>query len=209
MSENVLETVFEEGRARQASSERSQESEWIRASQNGNTAAFNHLVLKWEKKIFNLALRMLQDQEEAAEATQEAFLLAFRNIHRFRIDARFSTWLYRIASNRCLSRLRSRPRAPHYSLDAEEGQPLLERQLGLREKQEQRVLQRERQERVRRALSELVPDQRMVVELKIFQELKFEEIAKVVDAPVSTIKSRFYASLQVLRKSLGPLSQVI
>ena len=64
---------------------------WIAASQHGDAVAFNRLVLKWEKPIYNLALRMLQDSEEAAESAQESFLSAFRNIRRFRSDARFST----------------------------------------------------------------------------------------------------------------------
>ena len=69
------------------SSDQSQENSWISESQRGNAQAFNRLVLKWEKSVYNLAFRMLRDREEAAEATQEVFLLAFKNIRRFRRDS--------------------------------------------------------------------------------------------------------------------------
>ena len=78
--------------------ETSQEAAWVKASQQGDVIAFNRLVLIWEKSIYNLALRMLQDPDEAAESTQEVFLNAFKNIRRFRLEAQFSTWLYRIAA---------------------------------------------------------------------------------------------------------------
>ncbi|HYK88214.1 MAG TPA: sigma factor, partial [Acidobacteriota bacterium] len=100
-----------------ASADSGQESIWIAASQCGDGVAFNRLVLRWEKSIYNLGLRMLQDPDEAAEASQEVFLAAFRNIRRFRQDAKFSTWLFRIAVNHCITRLRRRPPGVHYSLD--------------------------------------------------------------------------------------------
>src|SRR5512143_2773319 len=97
------------------SSDQSQESVWISESQRGNAQAFNRLVLKWEKLVFNLAFRMLQNREEASEATQEIFLQAFKGIRRFRQDARFSTWLYRIALNYCSNHLKQRPPGIHLS----------------------------------------------------------------------------------------------
>jgi len=84
-----------------------QEAIWIAGSKSGDAASFNHLVLKWERPIYNLALRMLQDAEEAAEASQEVFLRAFKSIRGFRADSAFSTWLYRVAVNRVTDALRS------------------------------------------------------------------------------------------------------
>ncbi len=96
----------------ESSASQSQESSWISASQNGDTQAFNRLVLRWERNIYNAALRMLQDREEAAEAAQEIFLLAFKSIRSFRRDSKFSTWLYTIARNYCLSCVKARASAP-------------------------------------------------------------------------------------------------
>lgn len=171
------------------------EREWVDASRRGDTVAFNRLVLAWESTVYNLALRMLQDPEEAAETTQDVFLRAYRGIHRFRGGARFSTWLYRIAANRCLSRLRRRP--PGFDPSAVRCEPASP------ESQEAALLRAERARSVTRALRELGPDQRAVVELKIYQDRSFEEVAAILDAPLSTIKSRFYTSLEILRRRLG------
>lgn len=179
------------------------EREWIAASRRGDTAAFNRLVLAWESTVYNLALRMLHDPEEAAETTQDVFLRAYRSIRGFRGNSRFSTWLYRIAANRCLSRLRKRPPGtiplPSAGLEPEPA-PL---DSPLPESQEAVLLRAERARQVTRALHELEPDQRAVVELKIFQDRSFEEVATILEAPVSTIKSRFYTSLGLLRRRLG------
>lgn len=181
-----------------------QELDWIRASQNGDTAAFNRLVLRWERPVFNLALRLLQDPDEASEVTQEVFLAAFRNVRNFRVHSRFSTWIYRIATNTSLTRLKQRPRIRQVSLndDAAGG---FEAALSSRQDQEDALLRRERRERVYSALQGLSPEQRVVVELKIFEDCKFEEIAGIVEVPLSTVKSRFYSSLEVLKRSLGHL----
>jgi len=187
--------------------ESGQESIWIAASQRGDSLAFNRLVLRWEKPIYNLTLRMLQDPDEAAEATQEVFLSAFKNIRRFRQDARFSTWLYRIAVNHCISRLRRKPPGIHYSLDDRRPEPPLAANLPARESQEKEFFLEESRSRVRMALDYLPPEQRAIVELKFYQELTFEEIATIIDVPLSTIKSRLYAGLEILKVRLGGLLQ--
>jgi RNA polymerase sigma-70 factor (ECF subfamily) len=179
-----------------------QETAWIVASQRGDCLAFNRLVLKWEKPIYNLVLRMVHDPEEAAEITQEVFLAAYRNITHFRKDARFSTWLYRIAVNHAVSRLRRRPVGIHYSLDDHEGLPGIEKRVRPIASHEGEFLREEGRQEVRRALEFLSPDQKAVVELKFFQDLTFEEIAEVAQVPLSTIKSRLYAGLEILRSRL-------
>jgi len=185
----------------------SQEAAWVAASQDGDTLAFNRLVLKWEKAIFNLALRMLQDPDEAAEAAQEVFLSAFKNIRRFRRDARFSTWLYRIAVNHCITRLRKKPPGIHLSLDdrTDDEEPLANR-LASPGSHEQDLLREESRRRVRTAMQGLPAEQKAVVELKFFQDLTFEEISAICEAPLSTIKSRLYSGLESLKLRLGDLS---
>jgi RNA polymerase sigma-70 factor (ECF subfamily) len=183
-----------------------QEVHWVKASQRGDTLAFNRLVLKWEKSIYNLNLRMLHDADEAAEVTQDVFLSAFQAIRRFRHTAKFSTWLYRIACNHCLSRLRQRPQGIHYSLDdSSPGNPVRQ-SLPAQESHESSFLNEEQRKRVRQSLMHLSPDQRAVVELKFFQELTFDEIAEVVQLPLGTIKSRLYSGLEVLKIKLGRVS---
>jgi RNA polymerase sigma-70 factor (ECF subfamily) len=185
------------------STNQSQESSWISASQKGDTLAFNRLVLKWERTVYNAALRMLQDREEAAEAAQEIFLLAFKNIQRFRQDSKFSTWLYRITLNHCITRLKQRPSGTHFSIDDPTAPGLPSDQLRVAETQAGDLIRSEQKIRVLTAISHLPPDQRAVVELKFFQELTFEDISEVLGIPLSTIKSRLYAALEILKVRLS------
>ena len=121
--ERIREFRNQPDRGFSTSADQAQENSWVSASQRGDAQSFNRLVLKWEKPVYNLALRMLHDREEAAEATQEIFLLAFKSIRRFRRDSKFSTWLYRIAINHCVTRVRQTPAGIHLSLDDEGAQP--------------------------------------------------------------------------------------
>ncbi|MFB3903335.1 MAG: RNA polymerase sigma factor [Acidobacteriota bacterium] len=185
------------------------DASWVAASQRGDSAAFNRLVLKWEKPVYNLALRMLQDPDDAAETTQEIFLRAFRAISKFRQDSNFSTWLYRIAANHCLTRLKKRSHHLSYSLDDQELRPTIDRQVPCEESHERRFLQEDAGKKVREALVLLSAEQRLVLELKFFQEMTFEEIAAVVQAPLSTVKSRLYDGLSILKQHFaGPRQQV-
>ena len=185
------------------SSDQVQEISWVASSKRGDGLAFNRLVLRWEKTVYNMALRMLGEREEAADATQEVFLLAFKNIRRFRQDSKFSTWLYRITLNHCVSRVRQRPPGAHLSLDHEACAGIHPEQLLVAETQDGELVRAEKRNRVLAALSHLPPEQRAVVELKFFQEMTFEDIAAVFAIPLSTVKSRFYAGLEILKVRLG------
>jgi len=183
--------------------EQAQENSWVSGSQRGDGLSFNRLVLKWEKNVYNLALRMLQDRDEAAEGTQEIFLLAFKNIRRFRHDSKFSTWLYRIAVNHCITRVRRRPQGIHLSIDGDGAELRPVEQLMIKESQAGELMRSEQRRRVMDALSHLQAEQQAVIELKFFQEMTFEEIADALGIPLSTIKSRLYSGLEMLKVRLG------
>lgn len=163
--------------------------------------AFNRLVLKWEQRIYNLALRMLNDREEAADAAQEIFLLAYRGLRHFKGESNFSTWLHRIAINYCITRLRRRP--PLMISIEEEGDPGTAQLRSHGVGPEEYVLKRESTRRVLDALALISPQQRAVIELKVYQDETFNSIAAVLETSESTIKSRFYAALEALRSVLG------
>jgi RNA polymerase sigma-70 factor (ECF subfamily) len=192
-----------EERAQNSTDEAMQEISWVSASQRGDTQAFNRLVMRWEKKVYNIALRMLQNREEAVEATQEVFFLAFKRIRRFRGNARFSTWLYRITLNQCITHARKRPPGIHLSLDDEKTNMGTMKQMRIAETQVGELLRKEQQNSVLEALLHLQPDQQAVIELKFFQELTFDEIAAVLSIPVSTIKSRLYSGLEILKTRIN------
>ena len=180
-----------------------QDMTWIAASRKGDVQAFNRLVIKWERRVYNMALRILRDREDATEVAQESFLSAWRGLRNFRQGAKFSTWLYRIVINHCLTRLRYRPPGFYLSLTAEEEPGYPDAYLRVAATQPEVLLREEQRRRVLAAMERLSPNQRAVVELKFFQELTFEEIGVILDTPQSTVKSRLYSALEVLKSKLG------
>lgn len=175
----------------------------------GETEAFSLLVRRWERPIYSLTLRMLGRDEDARDACQEAFLAAFRNLNKFRGDAKFSSWMYRIALNACHTRLRS-TNGVSYSLDEEdENGRRLEVADTKTEPLPDRLHRAERSQLVRRALQALPPEMRQVIVMKEYEEMTFAEIADVLGIPVSTVKSRLYTGLQQMRMRLNTLHDAI
>jgi len=156
---------------------------------DGDTEAFNLLVRKWEKPIFNFILRMVGNRDEAMDLCQDSFMKAYRELDTLKDKDRFSAWLYRIAHNSCFSRLRKDQGKTFVELlpDAQSVRSPIEIQLA-----------------VEKALQQLPEDQREAVVLKVYHSLKFEEIAAIQDAPVSTVKSRLYMGFEKLKTVLSP-----
>jgi len=154
---------------------------------DGDTNSFNLLVWQWEKPIYNYIVRLIGDREEAMDLCQDTFMKAFRELGTLKDRDHFSSWLYRIAHNTCFSRLR-RDKGKYFV-------PV---------EPETRTTQTSPEKRlaVEKALHTLPEDQREVVILKVFNDLKFEEIAEIQGAPVSTVKSRLYMSFEKLRSIL-------
>ena len=160
----------------------------------GNTNAFEELVLEYEKKVYNVALRILGNSEDAADMTQEAFIKAFNSLSGFRGDSKFSVWLTRIVSNLCLDFLRSRSRRPTVSLSVEddEGDDV---QLDIADISQSPELLLERsltRESVRRGLKALPEDYREILLLREIQGLSYDEIAEALNIEVGTVKSRIF-----------------
>src|SRR3989442_2466223 len=154
----------------------------------GDSEAFNILIRRWERPIYNFIVRMIGDRDEAMDLSQDCFLKAYRELRTLKDRDRFSSWLYRIAHNACLSQIRKNHGKTWVELDPE---------LGAAESRPETRLA------VEKALGQLPPDQREAVVLKVFQSLKFEEIAAIQDAPISTVKSRLYMGFEKLRAILG------
>jgi RNA polymerase sigma-70 factor (ECF subfamily) len=150
----------------------------------GDSEAFNVLVRRWEKPIYNFIVRMISDRDEAMDICQDCFMKAYRELGTLKDRDRFSAWLYRIAHNACLSRLRKTYGKTWVELDPDV---------------QSSHVPAENRLAVEKALGQLPADQREVVILKVFQSLKFDEIALIQDAPVSTVKSRLYMAFEKLR----------
>ncbi len=169
----------------------------VQLSQQGDLQAFNELVLSYEKLVFNMAARMLSDAAAAEDATQEAFISAFRNIRKFRGD-NFRAWLLRIAANACHDQLRSPRRRREVSLDASVADSHFDVPSNL-ESPENYALRQELGHEIQRGLATLPDDQRLVLVLIDLQGLSYEEAAASTGSSLGTVKSRLSRARARLR----------
>jgi RNA polymerase sigma-70 factor (ECF subfamily) len=176
-----------------------EDADLIRQAARGNVEAFNLLVSRWEKRVYNYLLRIAGNREDALDLTQEAFLKAHLNLRKLDDPARFGAWLYRIAHNEAYSLFRKR--RPETDVDALEPEST---ETGITVGGSS-VFPMELSLAVAGALQRLSPEQREAVVLKIYQGFKFEEMAEILSCPVSTIKSRLYTALEILKAQLAPV----
>ena len=179
------------------------DEELVARSKTGDTESFNQLVKRWERPIFALAYRTLGREEDARDVTQETFLRAFRALSGFKGDAKFSSWLYRIALNLCRDWMRRDRRAPVVPVpDGLEVQDLAA-QREPAESVEDLAARAELSREVAKAMAHLPAEQRQAIILKEYHGLTFQEIADLMRCPLSTVKTRVYQGLSTLRKQLG------
>ena len=164
--------------------------------------SFNQLVIRWERLIYALAYRTIGREEDARDVCQETFLRAFRALKGFKGQAKFSSWLYRIALNLCRDWIRRERRQP--IAQAPEGIDIIEMasEASPTESIEDLVARQEISQAVARAMALLPEDQRTAIILKEYHGLTFQEIADMLDCPLSTVKTRLYQGLSVLRRQL-------
>ena len=160
----------------------------VRRSLKGDQDAFGELVSAYQDVLFNVALRMLNDREDARDATQNAFLKAWRKLHTFDGHSRFFSWIYRILLNEALNQLRRRHRL----------EPLDERTVSPERSPEERTEANEIGAIVQDALMELGTEHRQVIILRHFHHLSHREIGDTLNVPEKTVKSRLYTGRQLL-----------
>ncbi len=176
-----------------------EEARIIEAVLDGDTDRFEALVRAHEKGIYALCLRMLGSEQDALDASQEAFFRAYRSLAGFRGESRFSVWLYRLASNICLDMLRKRPASPELSLTMEEDAELPIPDT--RPTPHTALEQKELRTAVHRALGQLPPDFRQALVLREIGGLSYDEIAQTTGLEAGTVKSRIFRA----RKKLAAL----
>ena len=179
---------------------REQELAVIRRVQRGDTDAFEALVAAYEKNVFNVALQMTGNREDAQDMTQEAFLKAYSSLSSFRGDSKFSSWLYRIVSNVCLDFKRRQGRRPSSALTVEddEGENI---QLDIADESQspEALLERKMtREAVRAGLQQLPDEQRQILLLREIQGLSYEEIGEAMGLEAGTVKSRIFRARKKL-----------
>ena len=186
----------------------------VSEAQGGNRAAFEELVRKYDRDVLRLALNLMKRPEDARDVYQEAFLKVYRNLHRFRFECSFYTWLYRIVTNVCLDHLRRRQARPEdqapeiHPNRMEEGprdffdyqkehRPTLD--------PERTLIGKEIQSRISRAMERLSPRERVVFEMKHYQGLKLRAIGDALGTTEETVKNSLFRATRKLRNELAGL----
>ena len=177
----------------------------VTASKNGDQDAFAQLVQRYQRRVFNLVYRMLQQYDEANEITQETFLAAWQGLPGFRGDARFSTWLHRIAYNCCLKQLeqRKRDKALQVALQAEQALESSDRDKCA----DTELDAHDRQALIREHLSHLPAKYRIVLILRHLQDMTYEEMAEILTMPIGTIKTHLFRARNLLKERLQSLDR--
>ena len=181
---------------------KSTDEELVARSKGGDADSFNQLILRWERPIYALAYRVIGREEDARDVCQETFLRAFRALPGFKGEAKFSSWVYRIALNLCRDWMRRQRRAP--TVQMPEGVDPIEMasERGPVESIETLVERRELSGVVEEAMALLPEEQRTAIILKEYHGMTFQEIADLQGCPLSTVKTRLYQGLSVLRRHL-------
>lgn len=170
----------------------------------GDQSAYGEIVEIYKDKVYQLCYRMLGNRHEAEDMAQEAFIRAYVNISRFNINLKFSTWLYRIATNLCIDRIRKKK--PDYYLDAEvsgtDGLTMYSQVAADTALPEEDLESLELQETIQREISKLPEKYRSVIVLKYIEELSLNEISEILDIPLGTVKTRIHRGREALRHQL-------
>ncbi|WP_106495417.1 RNA polymerase sigma factor SigW [Lentibacillus sp. Marseille-P4043] len=176
----------------------------IKQVKKGDQSAFEDIVAFFQNKIYQHCYRMLGNAHEAEDIAQEAFIRAYINIHSYDDRRKFSTWLYRIATNLTIDRIRKRK--PDYYLDAEikgtEGLNMYSQLEADNRLPEEEVESLELKSYIHQEISELPPKYRTIIILRYLEEFSLKEISEILDIPLGTVKTRIHRGREALRKKL-------
>jgi RNA polymerase sigma-70 factor (ECF subfamily) len=186
------------------------ETRTIQEAQNGSLAAFNQLVMAYQGTAYNVAYRIMGQQEPAADACQDAFLKAYKALKQYK-GGSFKSWLMRIVTNTCYDQIRYKSRRPSTSLDdmTENPDEHNKKLVNGSERPEERVLRGELGDLLQAGISELPEDQRIVLVLSDVQGFSYQEIAEIIDQPLGTVKSRLSRGRRRLRDYLTEKKELL
>ena len=191
-----------------AVSERDVDADLVARVQQGDKKAFDLLVLKYQRKIMRLVSRMVRDQAEIEDVTQEAFIKAYRALPQFRGESAFYTWLYRIAINTARNWLASNQRRPSSpsEFQNEEGETFNETDnLTDNNNPESELASREIAETVNATIESLPEDLRTAIVLREIEGMSYEDIAQTMNCPIGTVRSRIFRAREAIAAKLRPL----
>jgi RNA polymerase sigma-70 factor, ECF subfamily len=187
---------------------REEETALIRAAQAGDHAAFEQLVRAYDQSVLRLAMNLLRSPEDAHDVYQEAFLRVYKNLHSFRFDCSFHTWLYRIVTNLCLDHMRKRKVRKEEATVLSTADGPLDRMDAVPEERVDGDPQRylfsgQVRRRIKEVLGDLTPRERMVFELRHYQGLRLRRIGEVLGTTEEAAKNCLFRATQKMRAALG------
>mgnify|MGYP001118794884 FL=1 len=182
------------------------EKDLVDRARMGDVEAFEQLIESCQKKVFNIAFRMIGNYDDANELAQEVFLKAFRSINKFKGDSLFSTWIYKVTANVCLDEIRRRKKRMVFSLDEDmefnDGE--VKRQIPDSSPTPDITAEtNEIKNAVNKSIQELPEDYKSVIILRDIQGFSYDEISRIVNCPEGTVKSRINRARQALKKILS------
>jgi RNA polymerase sigma-70 factor (ECF subfamily) len=183
-----------------------QEEEWIAKARLGDQAAFGRLVERYERSVYRTVYRMVRERDEAAEITQEAMVRAWEHLARFRGDSPFAGWLSRIAIYLALNRLREKKKFVRPE-DLARHDAVIDQTPSAGPSPLSELLMREAKDALRQALSELPPDFRVPLMLRLYEDYSYEQIAEALDLPIGTVMSRLFRARERLARRVRELLQ--
>lgn len=183
-----------------------QEDALIRRAAEKDASAFEQLMLLHEKTVYNICYRMTNSPDDALDLSQEVFFKLWRTLPQYQFDAAFTTWLYRLTQNVCLDHLRRQKRRQHRSLTLTTAEEPDEREeLSVSDPAplpEEQVVFHEQQQILQAAMAQLPVDYREILQLRVVQQLPYEQIAAIMSLPVGTVKSRLSRARKQLKEQL-------
>lgn len=172
----------------------------VQRARNGDLRAYEVLVRRYQHKVYNLAAKMINNREDARDLAQDTFIQIYQALPRFRGDCSFGTWVYRVASNKCLDFLRrkkaEKQRVSHCAFEKD---ALL---VDSRDGPEELFMKEEEGRILRQALESLPRAYRIALVLQHYQLLSYKEIAEILDLPVKTVATRLYRAKLILKEKL-------
>ncbi|WP_301108573.1 RNA polymerase sigma factor SigW [Sporosarcina sp.] len=174
---------------------------------DGNQEAFEEIVIHFQHRLYQVCYRMLNNAAEAEDIAQEAFVRAYVNLETYDQKRKFSTWLYRIATNLCIDRIRKKK--PDYHLDAEvpgtQGLDMYSQIAADQRLPEEEVEKMQMQERIQYEVNRLPDKYRTIIILRYMEDLQLQEIADILEMPLGTVKTRVHRGREALRQQMGSM----
>lgn len=177
----------------------------IKKAKRGDLQAFEELIIDYEQLVYNVIYRMMGNVEDTYDLSQETLIKVYKNIRQFDGKSKFSTWLYRIATNTCLDELRRRKGKDTFSIDqtieSEDGE-IAPQHIDKKENVEEKILDKEKTQIIQAALDEMNESHRAILVMRDIKNLSYEEISQILDISLGTVKSRISRARQALKKIL-------